>query len=93
MFYLKLKFGPEWDDIAVIRNFIISILAQKVTNSEDAYRIAIVATELMENACRYSTMGGASIELEQEIDKTHIEFRIKNITKEENIKRILESNF
>lgn len=86
MFYLKLKFGPDWEDIVIIRNFITTILSQKITSYEEAYRVALVASELMENACRYSTMGGASIELEQEIDQTHIEFRIKNITKEENIK-------
>ena len=85
MFYLKLKFGPDWDDISIIRNFIISILSKKITSHDEAYRVAIVASELMENACKYSTIGGASIELEQDKNKTDIEFRIKNITKEENI--------
>ncbi|MBN2531751.1 MAG: hypothetical protein JXB88_02605 [Spirochaetales bacterium] len=86
MFYLKLKFSHDWDDIVIIRNFIITILSRKITNYDEAYRVALVASELMENACRYSTIGGASIELEQGINETHIEFRIKNITKEENIK-------
>lgn len=90
MFYLKLKFSPEWDDIVIIRNFIISILTRKVTNSEGAYRIAIVASELMENACRFSTAGEACIELEQDINKTHIEVRIKNITNEKSINEFIK---
>jgi hypothetical protein len=87
VFYLKLKFGPDWEDISIIRNFIISILSQKITSYEEAYRVALVASELMENACRYSTSGGACLELEQGISNTtQLEFRIRNITKEENIK-------
>lgn len=85
MFYFKLEFGPDWDDIVIIRKFIISILSQKLTTDDEAYRIALVASELLENACRYSTIGKASIELEQVNDKDQIECRIKNITKKENI--------
>jgi hypothetical protein len=85
-----LKFGLEWEDIVIIRNFIISILSKKITNYDEAYRVAIVASELMENACRYSTMGEASIELVQDINKTDIEFRIKNITNEENIQEFIK---
>jgi hypothetical protein len=85
LFYLKLKFGPDWDDIVIIRNFIISMLSQKITSYDEAYRIALVASELMENACRYSTIGGAIIELEQGNNQASIEFRIKNITREKNV--------
>ncbi|MBN2533321.1 MAG: hypothetical protein JXB88_10535 [Spirochaetales bacterium] len=87
LFLLKLHFYPNWEDIVVIRNFIISILSQKITSHEEAYRVALVASELMENACRYSTEEGINIELEQDMDNTHIELRIKNITHKENIKK------
>jgi hypothetical protein len=90
LFYLKLKFGPDWEDIVIIRNFIISILSKKITSYDEAYRVAIVASELMENACKYSSTGGASIELEQKKNKTDIEFRIKNVTKEENIQKFIK---
>ncbi|MBN2536333.1 MAG: hypothetical protein JXB88_25850 [Spirochaetales bacterium] len=84
MLFIKLRFYPEWEDIFLIRNFIIAFLSQKIADKKEAYRIAIIASELMENACKYSATGEAVIELEQKTDNK-IEFSIKNITKKENI--------
>jgi hypothetical protein len=61
------------------------MLTQKITNHDEAYRVAIVASELMENVCRYSTGGTASIVVEQGKNREDIVVSIKNITKNENI--------
>lgn len=61
------------------------MLTQQITNYEEAYRVALVASELIENVCRYSTGGMASIDLEQGKNKSDIELRIRNLTKKENI--------
>jgi anti-sigma regulatory factor (Ser/Thr protein kinase) len=80
LFYLKIQFNPKWDDIVIIRKFITSMLTQKITNHDEAFRVALVASELMENVCRYSSGGTASIILEQGTNKSDIELRIRNIT-------------
>ncbi|MBN2444424.1 MAG: hypothetical protein JXJ04_23880 [Spirochaetales bacterium] len=93
MFNFKLQFNPKWGSIVSIRKFIISILSKQITNHDEAYRVALVATELLENVCRYSTGGMASIILKQGEKKSEIELSIRNITNKENFnnfKKIFE---
>jgi hypothetical protein len=52
--YIELKFGPRWKYIAVVRAFIQSFLAISFSDDSRADKIAMAASELLENAVKYA---------------------------------------
>jgi hypothetical protein len=53
--YIELKFGPRWKYIAVVRAFIQNFLAVSFADDARADKIAMAASELLENAVKYAT--------------------------------------
>ena len=52
--YIELKFGPRWKYIAVVRGFIQNFLAVGFSDDARADKIAMAASELLENAVKYA---------------------------------------
>jgi hypothetical protein len=52
--YIELKFGPRWKYIAVVRAFIQNFLAIGFADDARADKIAMAASELLENAVKYA---------------------------------------
>jgi hypothetical protein len=52
--YIELKFGPRWKYIAVARAFIQNFLAVGFADDTRADKIAMAASELLENAVKYA---------------------------------------
>jgi hypothetical protein len=52
--YIELKFGPRWKYIAVVRAFIQNFLAIGFSDDARADKIAMAASELLENAVKYA---------------------------------------
>jgi hypothetical protein len=52
--YIELKFGPRWKYIAVVRAFIQNFLAVSFADDSRADKIAMAASELLENAVKYA---------------------------------------
>jgi hypothetical protein len=52
--YIELKFGPRWKYIAVVRAFIQNFLAISFADDARADKIAMAASELLENAVKYA---------------------------------------
>ena len=54
--YVELSFGPRWKYIAVIRGFVQNFLAVSLSDDADAKadKIAMAASELLENAVKYA---------------------------------------
>ena len=52
--YIELKFGPRWKYIAVVRGFIQNFLAIGFSDDARADKIAMAASELLENAVKYA---------------------------------------
>lgn len=52
--YIELKFGPRWKYIAVVRAFIQNFMAVSYSDPERADKIAMAASELLENAVKYA---------------------------------------
>ena len=52
--YIELKFGPRWKYIACARGFIQNFLAISITDKTKADRVAMAASELLENAVKYA---------------------------------------
>lgn len=90
MFFLKFKFSPVWKDIVNIRNFIIAMLSSKITDYTSAYRVGLVASELIENVCKYSAVGGASLEMEQNNNNPEFFLRLRNVTDQKAIGQLKE---
>jgi len=63
--YIELKFGPRWKYIACVRGFIQNFLAISIVDQAKADKIAMAASELLENAVKYASH-----------DDTHIMIRV-----------------
>ena len=53
--YIELKFGPRWKYISVVRAFIQNFLAVSILENGKADKIAMAASELLENAVKYAS--------------------------------------
>lgn len=53
--YIELKFGPRWKYIAVVRAFIQNFLAVSFSDDVRADKLAMAASELLENAVKYAS--------------------------------------
>ncbi|MBN2351951.1 MAG: ATP-binding protein [Spirochaetales bacterium] len=67
--YIELKFGPRWKYIACVRGFIQNFLAISIVDQTKADKIALAASELLENAVKYASR-----------DDTHILIRVAPAT-------------
>ena len=52
--YIELRFGPRWKYIAVVRAFIQNFLVVSFSDDARADKIAMAASELLENAVKYA---------------------------------------
>jgi hypothetical protein len=59
--YIELRFGPRWKYISVVRAFIQSFLVVGFLDNARADKIAMAASELLENAVKYATGEETSI--------------------------------
>jgi hypothetical protein len=69
--YIELKFGPRWKYIACVRGFIQNFLAISIVDQTKADKIALAASELLENAVKYASR-----------DDTHILIRVSPATEQ-----------
>jgi hypothetical protein len=67
--YIELKFGPRWKYIACVRGFIQNFLAISIADQTKADKIAMAASELLENAVKYASH-----------DDTHIVIKVAPAT-------------
>jgi anti-sigma regulatory factor (Ser/Thr protein kinase) len=77
--YIELKFGPRWKYIACVRGFIQNFLAISIIDQTKADKIALAASELLENAVKYASR-----------DDTHIVIRVAPAT--EKISIVVENS-
>ena len=52
--YIELKFGPRWKYISSARGFIQNFIAISIEDKGKADKIAMAASELLENAVKYA---------------------------------------
>ena len=94
--YLDLTFGPNWDYIPITRNYIENFLLINIDEKESINRIAMAASELLENAVKYSTKDGVRIIINKEDERKEIELFVLNYADKtlalEHIKRIETMN-
>ncbi len=88
--FMELKFGPNWDYISTVRNFIINFLAITLSDKKRADRIAMAVNELVENATKYSDIDGIEIKLQVLNASNDIHVIVRNHTTEKCV-RYLEN--
>ncbi len=84
-FNMNLAFGPRWDDTATLRDFLTKILSSGIVIPEDAEKVAMATSELVENLVKYSTIGGSAIFLEKDYGADKITLMTKNIADTEKL--------
>jgi hypothetical protein len=53
--YVELRFGPRWTYVGCVRRFLASFFLIGLSDKERAERISMAASELLENAVKYSS--------------------------------------
>jgi len=84
-FNLNLTFGPKWENVSNIRNFVTEILSTGIVDIDDAKKVATASSELVENVVKYSAVGGAMIDIKKDPVAGKISLTIKNIATHKNI--------
>ncbi|MBN2738109.1 MAG: ATP-binding protein [Spirochaetales bacterium] len=86
--YIELKFGPRWKYIACARSFIQNFLAISINDQAKADKIAMAASELLENAVKYANGEETQISVKVSPSTEKIAVRVSNLASEESIKTL-----
>ncbi|MEJ2663941.1 MAG: ATP-binding protein [Spirochaetia bacterium] len=87
--YIELKFGPRWKYIACVRGFIQNFLAISIVDQSKADKIAMAASELLENAVKYASRDDTHIVIKVSPATEQIKILVVNTAKEESIQTLL----
>ncbi len=78
--FLKMEMNLTAENITMIRHFFISMLAQGITDEQQAHEIAMASTEILENVSKFSAVGGVILEMEKQLHLSKLIFTVKNVT-------------
>ena len=62
--YVELRFGPRWTYISSVRKFLASFFLIGLSDKERAEQISMAASELLENAIKYSSEESSHLKIE-----------------------------
>ena len=83
--YIELKFGPRWKYIACVRGFIQNFLAISIVDQTKADKIALAASELLENAVKYASHDDTHIVIKVAPGTEKISIAVENSASQESI--------
>lgn len=86
--YIELRFGPRWKYIACARSFIQNFLAISIVDQTKADKIAMAASELLENAVKYASAEGTHISVSVSPKTEKISVQVINIASSESIETL-----
>jgi hypothetical protein len=76
--YIELKFGPRWKYIAVARAFIQNFIAVSFSDDTRADKIAMAASELLENAVKYAIGEETRVRVGLKADTGDVDIEVSN---------------
>lgn len=76
--YLDITFGPKWDYIPLTKNFIENFLLVNIVDRKSISKIAMSASELLENAVKFSNRDGIRMLIRKLGKKKLIELKVYN---------------
>ncbi|HPC72372.1 MAG TPA: ATP-binding protein [Treponema sp.] len=88
--FIEIKFGPRWKYIAVVRAFIQNFIAVSYLDNLRADKIAMAASELLENAVKYAQGEETIVKLQLLPEKESIMVSVSNQASPEAIKGLKE---
>ncbi len=86
--FIRLKFGPRWKYIACARSFIQNFLAISIEDKVKADKIAMAASELLENAVKYASSDTTDIYVNVDPHDEKIIVEVSNIASDNKIKEL-----
>ena len=89
--YIELAFGPRWKYIAVVRGFVQNFLAVSLADDAKADKIAMAASELLENAVKYANGEETKVSMTVTPDKARaMTISVSNKATPDSIKTVKE---
>ncbi len=89
--YLDIIFGPIWDYIPLTRNYVENFLFVNLSNQEKISKIALGASELLENAVKYSNKDGIRLIIKKDHDDKNIILTVLNYSNKVSADELLAS--
>lgn len=86
--YLDLTFGPKWDYIPLTRVYVENFLQVNMTGKQNIHKIEMAASELLENAVKYSNKDGIRMIVMKNDSTNQIELSVFNFISEENAEKV-----
>jgi hypothetical protein len=87
--YLDITFGPKWDYIPLTKNFIENFLLVNVVDRKSISKIAMSASELLENAVKFSNSDGIRMMIRKMGKKKLIELKVYNYIQQKDVDALL----
>lgn len=86
--YLDISFKATWDYIPVTKSYIENILLIEMSDMGDIHKVGTAASELLENATKYSNKKGIRTIIKRNEEKDEIELTVFNYTDAANANRL-----
>ncbi|MCX7655414.1 MAG: ATP-binding protein [Treponemataceae bacterium] len=86
--FIEIKFGPRWKYIAVVRAFVQNFIAVSYSDTMRADKIAMAASELLENAVKYAQGEETIVKLQLLPEKESIMVSVSNRASPEAIQNL-----
>ncbi|HOV15761.1 MAG TPA: DUF6272 family protein, partial [Spirochaetota bacterium] len=88
--YLDITFGPKWDYIPVTRTYIETFLSINIEDKLKITKISMSASELLENAVKYSNKDGIRLIIKKSENKHSIELIVYNFAKKDDAIKLMD---
>lgn len=88
--YLDITFGPKWDYIPITRTYVENFLAIHSLDKKNISQIEMAASELLENAVKYSSKDGIRMMIHKNEKNKEIILRIYNFSEEEGAQAVIK---
>lgn len=88
--YLDVVFGPTWDYIPVTRSYIENFLSVHMSERTDISAIEMAASELLENAVKYSKKDGIRVIVDKDERNKTIVLKVFNYSAEASAQKLID---
>lgn len=88
--YLDMTFGPKWDYVSLTKAYIENFLLINLVDKAFISKIAMTASELLENSVKFSTRKGIRFKIKENKNDRTIEVIVYNYAEKEQAIELLK---
>jgi hypothetical protein len=88
--YLDISFDPKWEYIPLAKSFIEDFLTINMINNDEIHKVGTAASELLENAVRYTKRNGVRLSVQNEENESRVFIIIINFAEEIHAKKLVK---